>query len=134
MGTFKQSGGRLFRIVLIFVAVSIITLGIMAYFTSKAMQDIKEITLTPIETETGVSHVQAPTQFYTQLVDNMRFGTVLSALSGVLIAVAARYGLRETAKSYSEGQGAKSQIKQGGSGETENNAGSSTGSVGGVNL
>ena len=109
MELFKSSGGRLFRIALIFVGVCILALGVMSYFTARAMRDMKEIATT--KNEEG-EFVEVPVQFYSQLIDNMKFGTVLSALSGVLIAVAARYGLRETAKSFSEGQVAKAQVQQ----------------------
>lgn len=97
MEVFTKAGGRLFRITLLFMMIALIVIGIMTYFTARAMKDVKEIALTG---EGNFAEVQV---FYTQLIGNLKLGTVIASLSGVIIAVAARYGLRETAKSLGEG-------------------------------
>ena len=97
MEAFAKAGGRLFRITLLFMIIALVTMGIMAYFTARAMKDVKEIALTGGE---NFANVQV---FYTQLIGNLKLGTVIASLSGVIIAVAARYGLRETAKNLGEG-------------------------------
>ena len=97
MEAFTKAGGRLFRITLLFMVIALIAMGIMTYFTARAMKDVKEIIL---EDGANLLEVQA---FYVQLIDNLKLGTVIASLSGVIIAVAARYGLRETAKSLGEG-------------------------------
>ena len=100
MKMFTKTGGRLLRIALLFVAVSVLAMVIMTIFTAKAMSDMKEIALTQAEDGEFTS---VPVTFYTQLIDNMRLGAVIGPLSGVLIAIIARYGLRETAKSIGDG-------------------------------
>jgi hypothetical protein len=80
--------------------VSVLTIGIMAYFTHRAMEDVKEIALTKVTEGEKLPDVEG---FYIQLVNNLKIGTVISSLAGVLVAVAARYGLRETAKSIGNG-------------------------------
>lgn len=97
MEAFTKAGGRLFRITLLFMAIALIAIGIMTYFTARAMRDVKEIALTDGK---NFAEVQV---FYTQLISNLKLGTVIASLSGVIIAVAARYGLRETAKNLGEG-------------------------------
>ena len=69
----------------------------MGWFTHRAMRDMREIVMADKEVPA----------FYTQLIDNMRPEAALGSLSAVIIAIAARYGSRETAKSYSEGQVAR---------------------------
>lgn len=107
MEIFTRVGGRLLRIALLFVVVSILAMVIMTIFTAKAMSDMKEIALT--QAEDG-EFVEVPMTFYIQLIDNMKLGTVIGSLSGVLIAIIARYGLRETAKNIGEGMVARSSI------------------------
>lgn len=97
MEAFTKAGGRLFRITLLFMIIALVAMGIMAYFTARAMKDVKEIALT------GGKNFAEVQIFYTQLIGNLKFGTVIASLSGVIIAVAARYGLRETAKNLGEG-------------------------------
>jgi hypothetical protein len=100
MEMFKKIGGRLLRIALLFVVVSVLTIGIMAYFTHRIMEDVKEIALTRVAEGEKLPDVEG---FYIQLVNNLKIGTVISSLAGVLIAIVARYGLRETAKSIGDG-------------------------------
>jgi len=107
MEAFKKTGGRLLRIALLFVAMSLLAMILMTVFTAKAMADMKEIALT--QTEEG-EFVTVPITFYTQLIDNMKLGTVMGSLAGVLIAIVARYGLRETAKSIGDGMAVRSTI------------------------
>jgi len=107
MEIFTRVGGRLLRIALLFVVVSIFAMVIMTIFTAKAMSDMKEIALT--QAEDG-KFVEVPVTFYTQLIDNMRLGTVIGSLSGVLIAIIARYGLRETAKNIGDGMSIRSSM------------------------
>jgi len=100
MEIFTRTGGRLLRIALLFVMVSMLTIGIMAYFTHRAMEDVKEIALTRIAEGEKLPDVGG---FYIQLVNNLKIGTVISSLAGVLVAIVARYGLRETAKNIGDG-------------------------------
>lgn len=100
MNAFKNTGGRLFRIALAFTILCGIALILMSIFTYRAMADMKE--LASMTDDAGES-IQVPVTFYIQLIDNMKFGTVLASLSGVLIAIAARYGLRETSKNIGNG-------------------------------
>ena len=90
---FAKSGGRLFRIAALFVVFAFVAILIMTYFTHRAMNEVKELLLAGKDLP----------GFYTQLIDNMKIGTVLTSLSGVLIAIAARYGLRESTKNIGEG-------------------------------
>jgi hypothetical protein len=109
MAAFNKAGGRLFRIALTFTIVSILVLGVMAYFTRKAMVDIKELALYSINLEENQSMMDTQA-FYSRLIENLKFGTVLGSLSGVLIAIAARYGLRETSKNIGDGMKSKSEV------------------------
>ena len=94
---FAKSGGRLFRIVTWFAGICIAAMVAMGIFTHRAMNDMHEIVMADKEIP----------MFYTQLINNMKPEAALGSLSAVIIAIAARYGLRETAKSYSEGQAAR---------------------------
>ena len=94
---FARSGGRLFRIALIFFMISIMTIAVMSFFTYRAMDDMKELAL-----QDGGIDLEIQ-MFYVRVIDNMKLGTVLGSLSGVLIAIAARYGLRETSRNIGEG-------------------------------
>ena len=107
MKMFTKAGGRLLRIALLFVAVSVLAMIIMTIFTARAMSDMKEIALT--QTEEG-EFATVPITFYTRLIDNMKLGTVIGSLSGVLIAITARYGLRETAKNIGDGMAVRSSL------------------------
>jgi len=113
MALFKQSGGRLFRIALTFTLICIGVLVLMSFLTVQAMGDMKE--LAAMTDEEG-RFMEVPVMFYSQLIDNMKFGTVLASLSGVLIAIAARYGLRETSKNI--GAGMQARTVTGGKNET----------------
>lgn len=104
---FKKAGGRLFRIVIVYIAIGLAAIVVMAIFTHRVMVDTKEIVLAG----------QPVPELYSRIAENMKFGPVLSSISGVLIAVAARYGLRETAKSYSDGQAARPIFVNGGAHE-----------------
>jgi len=97
MRAFTKAGGRLFKITLLFILIALIAISIMAYFTKTAMQDVKEIALTD---GADLREVQL---FYTQLIDNLKIGKVIASVAGVIMAVAARYGLRETAKNWKSG-------------------------------
>jgi len=105
---FKQSGGRLFHIATLFTGVSVITLVIMAVFTYIALQDVKEIATTIIHEGEKLPDMS---MFYSQLIVNLKFGTVIGSLSGVLIAVAARYGFRETSDNIGKGMVSKASQK-----------------------
>lgn len=104
MTAFTRVGGRLLRIALLFTLVSLITIGVMAYFTHRAMVDMREIALTKVVEGEQLPDVEG---FYIQLIANLKLGGVISALSGVLIAIIARYGLRETAKNIGNGMKAR---------------------------
>jgi len=110
MQAFRQSGGRLFRIAILFVVVSVIALGLMAYFTSRALSDMKYL---------AMHDKPVPTEVYNRVMDNMKFDTVIGALSGVLIAIAARYGARETAQNIANGMAARNNPVGGQEGDKE---------------
>lgn len=107
MEVFTKAGGRLFRIALFFTVVSIMAIGVMAYFTHRAMIDMREIALTKVVEGEQLPDVEG---FYIQLVNNLKIGSVIGSLSAVLIAIAARYGLRETAKNIGEGMAVRSSV------------------------
>lgn len=110
---FKQAGGRLFRIALLFTLVCVLAIGVMVYFTHRAMADMKEIALS------GDPLIPEVQSFYIQLIDNLKIGTVIGSLSGVLIAIAARYGFRETAQNIAQGLSARQPSGQQGGGMSE---------------
>ncbi len=105
MNTFAKPGGRLLKIAALFVVVCVIAIGVMSYFTHRALSDMHEIAL--LITEEGETRVEVTT-FYLQLIDNLKISTVIGSLSGLLIAIVARYGLRETSRNVSEGMVARS--------------------------
>jgi len=107
MKAFTKSGGRLFRIAMLFIIVSTVAIGIMTWFTYRAMTDMKEIALTKVTEGERLPDVEG---FYIRLIDNLKIGGVIGSLSGVLIALAARYGLRETAKNIGEGMSVRSSV------------------------
>jgi hypothetical protein len=88
-----NKGGRLFRIAFLFSIICLLAMVIMVYFTHRCLVDMKDIALEATE-----ERVDLVLPFYTKLIDNLKIGTVLGSLSAVLMAVAARYGLRETAQ------------------------------------
>lgn len=104
MKAFGRPGGRLLKIAALFVIVCVLVIGIMTYLTHRALDDMREIGLLVLEegqTRTDV------TSFYLQLIDNLKISTVIGSLSGLLIAIVARYGLRETSRNVSDGMVAR---------------------------
>jgi hypothetical protein len=96
---FKKSGGRLFRIAFIFTVVCIVAVIIDSYFISRAMKDLKELSLSP----EGLRALPQAAAFYIRVIDTFNIGIIIGSLSNVLIVIAARYGLRETAQNIATG-------------------------------
>ena len=103
MNAFAKPGGRLLKIAALFVIVCLIAIGVMAYFTHRAMVDMKEIAELIVDGETRASM----TTFYSQLIDNLKISTVVGSLAGVLIAIVARYGIREGTRNIGNGMTAR---------------------------
>jgi hypothetical protein len=104
MQAFSKPGGRLLKIAGLFVVVCVIAIGVMTYFTQRALADIKEIGMLVLEEGQTKTDVMPA---YMQLIENMKISTVIGSLSGLLIAIVARYGLRETSRNVSNGMSAR---------------------------
>jgi hypothetical protein len=104
MAIFSVPGGRLLRVVFLFTVVCVVAIVIMTLFINRAMDEVLQITLNGNEVPV----------FYTQLISYLQIDKVIQSLSGVLIAIVARYGLRESTKNIGSGMSAKSSIPSGG--------------------
>ena len=104
MNTFSKPGGRLLKIAALFVIVCVLAIAVMSYFTQRALDDIKEIGMIVLEEGQTKTDVMPA---YMQLIENLKISTVIGSLSGLLIAIVARYGLRETSRNVSSGMVAR---------------------------
>ncbi len=102
MKAFTQAGGRLFRIALIFTFVCIGVAVVQAFFLHRAMVVVEALAREGIEVP----------MFFERLITFLDLGKVVASLSAVLIAIAARYGARETARNISEGRVNKSRVSE----------------------
>lgn len=101
MKLFKTKSGRLFKIALIFTIFCMAVVTIQAVFIKMAMTQV--YTIATMEVPEGVQRPEMP-NFYQTLIPFLSFSSVITALSGVLIAIAARYGGREVMQQWAEGK------------------------------
>jgi len=106
MKTFEKSGGRLFRIAGIFTIFCVLVVTVQAVFIKQAMNQVYAIST--MEIPEGVTRPEIP-QFYSMIIPILNPSNIVTALSAVLIAIAARYGAREVASNMAEGRRYKSQ-------------------------
>lgn len=113
MKAFTLAGGRLFKIAGIFTIFCGVVVAIQAYFIKTAMNQVYAIaTMEQVE---GIPSIQVPA-FYGNLIAYLDPGKVVTALSVVLVAIAARYGAREVTKNIAEGAKYKSEVHMNGTG------------------
>jgi len=107
---FKLSGGRLFRIALIFTVFCIMVVSVQAIFIKQAMNQV--YTITTMEIPKDEVRPDIP-QFYSMLIPILNPSSIVTALSAVLISIAARYGAREVTANMADGKRYKSQVTVG---------------------
>lgn len=116
MKAFSKEGGRLLKIGLIFALICVGVILIQSYFLREAMAQVYLITTMTLEE--GTVRPQVPV-FYSTIIPALSPDRIVTALSALLIAIAARYGAREATKNIAEGQRYKLEMKMNGAGAVE---------------
>lgn len=108
MKAFTNSGGRLFKIALIFTVFCVVVVALQATYLKLAMAQVYELATTPVAE--GEVAIVIPS-FYGSIIPFLSFAPIVQALSIVLVSIAARYGAREATKNISEGMKYKSTLE-----------------------